>query len=122
MELQESIGEGPHIQAFEGGVFTINLESYSTSVLVEAEQSVKVWRPQTFADINKTDIDDLLAINPEILLIGTGKTQEFLPPALLAPLFEANIGVEMMDTVAACRTYNLLMSESRQVVAALLPA
>ena len=59
---------------------------------------------------------------PEILLIGTGRRQHFLPPALLGPLLAAGIGVETMDTQAASRTYNILMAEGRRVVAALIPS
>lgn len=59
---------------------------------------------------------------PEILLVGTGRRQHFLPPALLGPLLAAGIGVETMDTQAASRTYNILMAEGRRVVAALIPS
>jgi len=59
---------------------------------------------------------------PEVLLVGTGARQQFLPAATLAPLLRMGIGVEIMDTQAAARTYNILMAEGRNVVAALIPA
>jgi len=59
---------------------------------------------------------------PEVLLVGTGERQRFLPAVTLAPLLSAGIGVEIMDTQAAARTYNILMAEGRNVIAALIPA
>lgn len=61
-------------------------------------------------------------VKPEVLLLGTGARQRFPSPAVLRPLLQAGIGVEVMDTQAAARTYNILMAEGRRVVAALLPA
>jgi len=58
---------------------------------------------------------------PEVLLVGTGQRQRFLPAATLAPLQCVGIGVELMDTQAAARTYNILMAEGRNVIAALIP-
>ncbi|OZI33860.1 hypothetical protein CAL29_09760 [Bordetella genomosp. 10] len=58
---------------------------------------------------------------PEVLLIGTGARQRFLPPQVLGPLLTAGVGIEVMDTQAAARTYNILMSEGRRVVVALIP-
>lgn len=62
------------------------------------------------------------SVKPEVLLLGTGARQRFPSPAVLRPLLQAGIGVEVMDTQAAARTYNILMAEGRRVVAALLPA
>lgn len=58
---------------------------------------------------------------PEVLLVGTGGRQQFLRPEVLRPLLAAGIGVEIMDTHAASRTYNILMAEGRRVVVALIP-
>ena len=62
----------------------------------------------------------MVELAPEIVLLGTGAQFRFPEPALLAPLYKAGIGVEVMDTPAACRTYNILLGEGRNVVAALL--
>ena len=59
--------------------------------------------------------------SPEVLIVGTGSRQHFLHPAVFAPLTRVGIGVEAMDTQAAARTYNILMSEGRRVVVALMP-
>ena len=62
----------------------------------------------------------LLATSPEIVLLGTGATQRFPHPKLTAPLLRARVGLEVMDTRAACRTYNILVAEGRSVTAALI--
>jgi uncharacterized protein len=62
----------------------------------------------------------LLSNSPEIVLLGTGSAQRFLRPAVTAPLHDANVGLEVMDTRAACRTYNILVAEGRVVTAALI--
>lgn len=120
MELQQTSGEGPHIKAFTDGKLVVDDEEYSSSIVVQAEQSVSVWRPQSIEDLQEDDIVDLVAMNPGLLLLGTGIVQCFPNEKLLMPLYEAQIGVEIMDTAAACRTYNLLMSEGRDVLAALM--
>ena len=62
----------------------------------------------------------MLALAPELVIFGSGQRLRFVAPALLRPLIERRVGVETMDTAAACRTYNVLASEGRAVVAALL--
>ena len=66
------------------------------------------------------DFKFLLALEPEIVLLGTGATLRFPRPALSHCLTQAHIGLEVMDTAAACRTYNILVAEGRRVLAALL--
>ena len=67
------------------------------------------------------DFEQILALRPEVVLLGTGARQRFAHPRLYASLSAARIGLEMMDTGAACRTYNILMAEGRKVLAALIP-
>ena len=95
---------------------------------VEHRQSLRVshkataapWQVSTFADITATTIAEATLVQPEIVIIGTGKKLRFPPPNALAPLRDARIGFEVMDTAAACRTYNVLLGEGRQVAALLL--
>ena len=78
--------------------------------------------PLAFLDAPDGPPADIAGPNsPEILIVGTGSRQHFLHPAVFAPLTRAGIGVEAMDTQAAARTYNILMSEGRRVVVALMP-
>ena len=95
---------------------------------VEHRQSLRVshqataapWPVTVFAEITATTVAEATAVQPEIVIIGTGKKLRFPPPDALAPLREARIGFEVMDTAAACRTYNVLLGEGRQVAALLL--
>lgn len=66
------------------------------------------------------DFEPLAQLGVELILLGTGQALKFPPPSLLDPLYRANIGIEMMDTPAACRTYNILVADGRKVAAALL--
>ena len=73
-----------------------------------------------FAALTESDFAQLLELRPEIVLLGTGATQRFPQPAVVAPLLNAQVGLEVMDTRAACRTYNILVAEGRSVTAALI--
>ena len=95
---------------------------------VEHRQSLRVshrsvaapWSVASFAEITALTIAEATQVQPEIVIIGTGKKLRFPPPDALRPLRDARIGFEVMDTAAACRTYNVLLGEGRQVAALLL--
>jgi len=108
------------IRSYARGQVTINREIYRTSVLVSPERIVADWPPQSFVALAPAHFEPVAALAPEIVLIGTGARLRFPPPGLVEPLARAGIGFEIMDTGAACRTYNVLMAEGRRVVAALL--
>ena len=93
---------------------------YAESVVVNAETVIEGWRPRTIAEASIEDLRQALALRPEVLLIGTGRQQMFPARELLALLHESHVGFEVMDTGAACRTYNVLASEGRNVAAALI--
>lgn len=120
MELTQDRGTGNYIDSYQDSYLEVNKVRYETSLIIVPHGTITAWRPTSLADLQLTDWDGLLALNPKILLFGSGKTFEFPNPELLAPFYAANIGIEVMDTAAACRTYNVLMSEERAVVAALL--
>ncbi len=113
---------GYAIRAYQPGEVLINDERHHTSVIVAPDRLITGWAPQRLEELRAEDLEPLLALAPTIVLIGTGPTLRFPEPAVLAPLHERGIGVEVMDTGAACRTYAVLMSEDRQVAAALLLA
>ena len=108
------------IRAYGPGRINVNEAILSGSCIVAADTLVEDWPPQRFEDLDLEALQAALALMPEILLIGTGATQRFLPGELLAALSRDGVGVEVMDTAAACRTYNILLNEDRKVVAALL--
>ena len=92
----------------------------SGSVVVAAERLEEGWAAGGIAALGPAETAALLDWKPEVLLLGSGATFRFPDPAALAPLYRAGVGVEVMDTKAACRTYNVLLAEGRRVVAALV--
>lgn len=117
---QEIYGSEHRIRSFEAGRVTINNEVFTESVVVTANTLVRDWPPQVLADLTQEHLDAIIALDPEVVLLGTGVRQQFPDVALLRHLIARGIGVEVMDTGAACRTYNVLASEEGRVAAALL--
>jgi uncharacterized protein len=81
---------------------------------------VLAWAPPNFQSLTEIDFEQLVAQRPELVIFGSGERLRFPSPGLLRPLLEARIGIETMDTAAACRTHNVLLAEGRCVVSALL--
>jgi uncharacterized protein len=108
------------IRAYADGQITVGQRVYECSLILTPEQVIPDWRPQQHGDLLEQDFQALHAMQPEIVLLGTGVTLCFPPARLTAGLLGAGIGIEVMDTAAACRTYNILLSEGRRVAAALL--
>lgn len=102
------------------GYVTVSGQRFEHSIVVTPEQVFTDWQPHNFDALSESDFAYLLAMKPEIVLLGTGAQQCFPHPRLYQQLTAAGIGVESMDTPAACRTYNILMGEDRKVVAAIL--
>jgi uncharacterized protein len=122
MKIQHELGSGQNvIRSYAPGRIVINQETYTASVIVTPESILADWRPRDFSDLTAVDFETIVALKPEVLLLGTGTRLRFPAPALMRPLMVARVGFEAMDTGAACRTYNVLMSEGRRVAAALLP-
>ena len=95
-------------------------ERYGHSIVVLAEEVRDDWAVASFDELSEAHFDYFLALKPDVLLLGTGARQRFPHPRLYRALTDAGIGVECMDTPAACRTYNILVAEDRKVVAAIL--
>lgn len=99
----------------------INGQRYAApSLIVTPDEIIEDWRVGNFAQLNENHFQALLALKPEIALLGTGTALRFPHPRLSACLTNAGIGLEVMDTGAACRTYNILVAEGRHVVMGLL--
>lgn len=107
------------ITAYGPGFIDINGTVYSGNRIVTAN-SVTLWPVVDFAALTEKDFASLLMFQPAIVLLGTGKTCRFPSPRLTQALTQAQIGVEAMDIGAACRTFNILVAEDRQVVMAIL--
>ena len=108
------------VRAYEQGCVTVGETVYQTSLILTPERVIPDWRPAACEELRQEDFEPILSLHPEVVLLGTGGRLQFPAPALTARLLQAGAGFEVMDTAAACRTYNILLSEDRRVVAALL--
>jgi uncharacterized protein len=95
-------------------------ETLTQSLIIRAQHLERNWQPQNLAELDESHIQALADLKPEVVIIGTGAKLIWPERALLKPLIDAGIGYEIMDTAAACRTYNVLSYEGRDVVAALM--
>ncbi len=121
MHIQlETGGQANLIRTYAAGQIIINQDSYTRSVIVLPGRIIADWPPQRFEDLTLAHLETLVPLSPELVILGTGRRQHFPHAELLAPLVGSGIGWEVMDTGAACRTYNILMGEGRNVAAALL--
>jgi len=110
------------VRGYRPGLLRIGQRELTRSVIVSAESLIDDWRPQNIGELTAEDLEPALALRPEVLLLGSGARQVFPPHELLARLHAARVGLEVMDTGAACRTYNVLVGEGRAVAAALIIA
>jgi len=121
MKLQPEHIEGAHaITAFTPGMVRVDDQTYTASVLVPWRGEVLPWPCAAFEQLRAEHFEQLLALAPELVIFGSGQRLRFAVPALMRSLIERRVGVETMDTAAACRTYNVLAGEGRLVVAALI--
>ena len=108
------------IQSYDSGNVIVRGQTLRHSFIITPDLSICEWRPTRFESITQQDLTALVSLNAELILIGTGDQQHFLPPELAAEFINRRIGYEVMTTPAACRTFNVLVSEKRQVAAAML--
>jgi len=108
------------VQSFEPGAIRVKDRLIKGHVILSAEVIIEPWLVAQAHNITVTDIAPAMALQPEVLILGTGRTLAFPSPELLDELAAQGIGVEVMDTAAACRTFNVLVHEDRAVTAALL--
>lgn len=113
-------GDTKLFTAHGAGHVMVNGERYDRSIVVLAEAVRVDWSVLAFDELEEAHFAYFLALKPDVLLLGTGSKQRFPHPRLYRVLTDAGIGVECMDTPAACRTYNILVAEDRRVVAAIL--
>lgn len=107
------------IRRYEPGRITVNETVYERSLVVSPDELFVDWPPESFSELEEEHMRFLATLSPELVLLGTGANQHFPNPGLLRALITQGIGVEVMDTAAACRTYNVLLAEERRVAAAL---
>jgi len=108
------------ITRHEPGHIWVANSAYAKSVLVPWQGAVQDWNAANFDALGQAHFQRLLTLAPEVVIFGSGQRLRFVAPALMQALMAHRIGVETMDTAAACRTYNVLAAEGRKVLAALL--
>ncbi len=121
MKLHLTQAEGNQlITAYKSGIISINHQPYNHSLIVLPTEVITDWSVIDFEALSAEDFSRIANLKPEVVLLGTGEKHRFIHPRLTTALTEKGIPVECMTTDAACRTYNILMSEGRKVVAALI--
>jgi len=108
------------VRGYAPGLLRIGEREITCSVIVSPATLIEPWRPRRMDEFSAADLEPAIALSPEVLLIGTGARQVFPDAAVFVALHAARIGFEIMDTGAACRTYNVLLGEDRHVAAALI--
>jgi len=117
---QDSQDEGYVITAYDDNSVSINGKSFSQSLIVSTLQLKDDWNLTSIKSLQTSHIEQILTLKPELIIIGTGDRLIFPAVEAYAAIIQQGIGVDFMDTGAACRTYNILMSEGRDVVAGLV--
>jgi len=115
--------DNPSIQRIERyapGRISVNGMTHNGPIIVSPTLVIR-WEICGITALSAENFSEILRLNPEIILLGSGTRQHFPSGSLLSEISRQGVGIEVMDTAAACRTYNLLASEERRVVAALLP-
>jgi uncharacterized protein len=121
MQITQDSGSGVNfIRAYGAGELRINQDSYSGTIILSASSIVAQPNIRAVEDLATLDVALILKLEPELLLLGTGMRQIFPSAAFGAQFMRAGVGFEVMDTGAACRTFNVLVGEKRRVVALLL--
>jgi uncharacterized protein len=117
---QEPLGAAFGINAYGPGYLEVNGVRHTAPLILHPETGPEPQPDLEFGHLNAQWLGLLKPRAPEIILIGTGEKQRFLPASALAPLMSARIGVECMTLGAACRTFNVLVSEGRKTIAVFL--
>jgi uncharacterized protein len=108
------------LRGADGASARVNERELTRSFVVAPDRLIEDWRPRSIAELSAADLEPLLALEPALVLLGSGARLQFPAQALLAEFLTRGIGIEVMDNGAAARTFNLLATEGRRVVAAFL--
>lgn len=121
MKFQPDTAPGVNlITRFEPGRVWVGGTAFKTSLLLPWAGEVLPWQASRFEDLSPAHFERIAALQPEVVIFGSGTRLRFPPPSWLLALMQKRIGLETMDSAAAARTYNVLASEGRSVLAALL--
>ncbi|CAB5656194.1 Protein of uncharacterised function (DUF498/DUF598) [Delftia tsuruhatensis] len=120
MKFHADKSDAQMITGYGPGWLAVDKEKFQHSLLVGAQGLRQPWDCTRFEDLTPEHFEALALLDAEVIILGSGRRNRFPPAAWLRPLMARRTGLESMDTQAACRTYNILASEGRNVVAALL--
>ncbi|MBT8553262.1 Xcc1710-like domain-containing protein [Polynucleobacter paneuropaeus] len=121
MKLESDPHSGANtITGYGDGYVEINKVPHQHAVLLSSNGEISPWPVARFSELQSGHFSQIATLKPELIIIGTGKRQQFPKPELLKPLIAAKVGFEIMDSQAACRTYNILVGEGRRVLLALI--
>lgn len=121
MQLTQHNREGANVIRRYGADFiVVGEEEIRASCIVTVDSLIRDWTPRAVEDLTPENLAPLLALAPEVVVLSTGPSQKFPRAALRAEFASRRIGLEVMEVGAACRTYNVLVSEERKVVGAIL--
>ena len=121
MKLNKDTSNSKYIiEKYENDGITISQKKYCSSLIISHDKLIGNWNIKDISEININHFNEIFAINPDVIIIGSGKNHKFLDNKILAEIMAKGIGIEVMNTQSACRTYTVLESEGRNVVAALI--
>lgn len=118
----ESSSRANWVRAYSLSELRIGEHIVRTRCIVTADELITEWEPETYSALEVAHLDRILALKPEVVLLGTGPAQRFPPTAIRSVFAGRGVGLEVMDLGAACRTFNILVQEGRRVAAALFLA
>jgi len=107
------------ITGYDNDSVRVNNKAFSNGFIITPNHFLHDWKPQQYTDLSTSDLTILFDLKPDVILLGTGTQQIFPPKEIYLALVKSGIGFEVMDTQAACRTFNILISEDRKVAAAM---
>ena len=122
MQINDESADSKYIfQSCSKKGIAINDKLYTTSILINSNKLISPWSISNIKDLKEDNILEIIKTKPKILIIGSGKQHFYLNNKILFKLYANKIGCEVMQTDAACRTYNLLASDNRNVCGLLFP-
>jgi uncharacterized protein len=119
IELDSGISISNKINSYSDDSFKLKNKLIKSNLVISKDRLIENWPVDAYQNLASQHLDQIISWQPEIILIGTGRAPSFPNPELIAYVTSKNIGLEIMDTGAACRSYNLLIDEGRYVVACL---
>lgn len=119
MKLDLDKSEGNLIRGFADGQILSGGRVFRDPVIISMDRIITDWSPPPIEELALADLQVALELEPEVILLGTGSAQRYPPVTMTTAILRLGVGIEIMNTAAACRTFNVLASEYRRVAAAL---